>query len=359
MKIVVEPRIYQNETLSSWLIRSSILNGSQPSDWANIIFDDNRIWNKDIDRFLPKEKLTKLSKVSSKTIEELTNMTLEPLIQKIFKGEELNPKKSWTFVISTGQRGSYKRNGTYFCPLCIEDDRNFHFRQEFRLAWNTSCYIHNIKLIQKCQKCNKNYTPNKVTYSNSNVYLCTNCGYDLRNSITEACNLEVLNFQTKLNKAIFNDIINENFPLIEVSTEELFKTLRILLSFLRALFKTNKYELFLKQLNLSIPDNFLNALVYSDSFEDMDTKTRDFFILITSRVCDLKLDEIKSIFEELDFSYKLVVEQSTLTSKTIFYLAQSLKINSKQRNNRLSKKEILPKSADEVNKMIEELKLCL
>ena len=359
MKIVVEPRIYQNETLSSWLIRSSILNGSQPSDWANIIFDDNRIWNKDIDRFLPKEKLTKLSKVSSKTIEELTDMTLEPLIQKIFKGEELNPKKSWTFVISTGQRGSYKRNGTYFCPLCIEDDRNFHFRQEFRLAWNTSCYIHNIKLIQKCQKCNKNYTPNKVTYNNSNVYLCTNCGYDLRNSITEACNLEVLNFQTKLNKAIFNDIINENFPLIEASTEELFKTLRILLSFLRALFKTNKYELFLKQVNLSIPDNFLNDLFHSDSFEDMDAKTRDFFILITSRIFDLKLDEIKKIFEDLNFSYKLVVEQSTLTSKTIFYLAQNLKINSKQRDNRLSKKEILPKSADEVNKMIEELKLCL
>ena len=359
MKIVIEPRIYQNETLSSWLIRSSILNGSQPSDWTNIIFNDNRMWNKDIDRFLPKEKLARLSKVSSKTIEDLTSMTLEPLIRKIFKDEELNPKKSWTFVISTGQRGSYKRNGTYFCPLCIEDDRNFHFRQEFRLAWNTSCSIHNIKLIQKCQKCNKNFTPNKITYNNSNVYLCTNCGYDLRNSTTEACNLEVLDFQTKLNKAIFNDVINENFPLIEASVEELFKTLRILLSFLRALFKTNKYELFLKQLNLSIPDNFLNALVYSDSFEDMDTKTRDFFILITSRVCDLKLDEIKSIFEELDFSYKLVVEQSTLTSKTIFYLAQSLKINSKQKNNRLYKKEILPKSADEVNKMIEELKLCL
>ena len=359
MKIVIEPIIYPNETLSSWLIRSSILNGSQPSDWTNIIFNDNRMWNKDIDRFLQKEKLARLSKVSSKTIEELTNMTLEPLIQKIFKDEKLNPKKAWTFVVSTGQRGSYKRNGTYFCPLCIEDDRNFHFRQEFRLAWNTSCTIHNIKLIQKCQKCNKNFTPNKITYNNSNIYLCTNCGYDLRNSITEACNPEVLNFQTKLNKAIFNDVTNENFPLIEASVEELFKTLRILLSFLRALFKTNKYELFLKQLNLSIPDNFLNALVHSDSFENMDDKTRDFFILITSRVFDLKLDEIKMIFEELKFSYKLVVEQSTLTSKTIFYLAQDLKINSKQRDQKLSKKEILPKSAEEVNKMIEELKLCL
>ena len=106
MKIVIEPIIYPNETLSSWLIRSSILNGSQPSDWTNIIFNDNRMWNKDIDRFLQKEKLARLSKVSSKTIEELTNMTLEPLIQKIFKDEKLNPKKAWTFVVSTGQRGS-------------------------------------------------------------------------------------------------------------------------------------------------------------------------------------------------------------------------------------------------------------
>lgn len=111
MKIVIEPQIYPNETLSSWLIRGSILNGSQPNNWVHLLFNDNRIWNKDIDRFLSEKKLVQISKYCSKSINEFKNMTLEPLIEKIFEKEKLNPLKSWSFVLSVGQRGLIKKNG--------------------------------------------------------------------------------------------------------------------------------------------------------------------------------------------------------------------------------------------------------
>jgi hypothetical protein len=149
MKIVIEPKTYNNEILSSWLIRSSILNGSEPSSWTTMIFNDNKFWSKDFDRFTEDKELIKLVKGSTKSLQELKNMTLEPLVKKILPIEEINPNKTWTFIISTGKRGAYKRNGTYFCPLCIENENSFNLRREFRLAWNTSCSIHKINLLQK------------------------------------------------------------------------------------------------------------------------------------------------------------------------------------------------------------------
>lgn len=157
-----------------------------------------------------------------------------------------------------------------------------------------------------------------------------------------------------MNKAIFENIIDENFPLIEFSIEELFKTLRIILSFVKALFRANKYESLLNILNLPILNDSLETM--NNSFEEMHIKEREFLILISSKLFDLKIYEIKEIFQKLNFSYKLVAKQSTLTSKTISYLSKDLKINSKNKKSIIIQNKIFPKSADEVNKLLEELK---
>ena len=70
-------------------------------------------------------------------------------------------------------------------------------------------------------------------------------------------------------------------------------------------------------------------------------------------------DEKGDIFEELKFSYKLVVKQSTLKSQTIDYLASNLEINFKNKSVTGTYKEIIPKSAKEVKILFEELKKCL
>lgn len=358
MKIVIEPQIYNNEILSSWLIRSSIINGSEPNSWATIIFNDNKFWSKDFDRFIEDKEIYKLVKGCNKSFQELKNMTLEPLYKKIFGNDKLNSKKAWTFIISTGQRGAYKRNGTYFCPLCLKNEKEFSLRREFRLAWNTSCSIHKINLLQKCQKCETNFTPYKITFDEAKPFLCTNCRYDLRKSNMKRANEEVYVFQEKLNNAILNENIDKKFPLIELNLEELFKTLRILLSFLRALMKTNKSTTFLKKLNLEHLKKQLEEIKTSDNFEDMELKAREFYLLLVSRLFSLKIEDIKKIFEELDFTYKLVAKQSTLSSKTIDYITKNLKVNSKSKDV-VSTKEITPKSKEEVKILQEELKSCL
>ena len=233
------------------------------------------------------------------------------------------------------------------------------FRKEFKFAWNTACSIHKINLLEKCENCNKPFMPHKITYTNPKVYICTNCKYDLRTSKLEQCNLEVLELQEKLNMAIYENCLDINFPLKKHTIEELFKNIRILLSFLRALFKTNKYDTFLKKLNISIPNNFLYTLKESKNFEDMSLKNREFFLLIISRIFKFNIEEIKKIFENMSFSHNLVANQSTLTSETISYLSQNLKIISQSKRYKIKKKEIIPKSIEEVKLILQELKQCL
>ncbi|MGJ0495029.1 TniQ family protein [Aliarcobacter cryaerophilus] len=358
MKIVIEPQVYNNEILSSWLIRSSIKNGSEPSSWTTMIFNDNKFWSKDPDRFIEDKEIYKLVKGCNKSFQELKNMTLEPLYKKILGNDNLNSKKAWTFIISTGQRGTYRRNGTYFCPLCLKNEKEFILRKEFRLAWNISCSIHKINLLQKCQKCDTNFTPYKITFDKAKPFLCTKCGFDLRKSNTKKPNEEVVIFQEKLNDAIFNEKIDRNFPIVDLKVDELFKTLRILLSFLRALMKTNKSTTFLKKLNLEHLKKQLEEIKTSDNFEDMELKAREFYLLLVSRLFSLKIEDIKKIFKELDFTYKLVAKQSTLYSKTIDYITKNLKVNSKNKDV-VNTKEITPKSKEEVKFLLEELKSCL
>ena len=97
----------------------------------------------------------------------------------------------------------------------------------------------------------------------------------------------------------------------------------------------------------------------SDNFEDMELENREMYLLIVSRLFNLKLQAIKDIFEELKFSYKLVAKQSTLKSQTIDYLASNLEINFKNKSIMSNHKEIIPKSAKEVRILFEEIKKCL
>ena len=97
----------------------------------------------------------------------------------------------------------------------------------------------------------------------------------------------------------------------------------------------------------------------SDNFEDMELENREMYLLIVSRLFNLKLQAIKDIFEELKFSYKLVAKQSTLKSQTIDYLASNLEINFKNKSIMSNHKEIIPTSAKEVRILFEEIKKCL
>lgn len=50
MFLPIKLKPLKDEILSSWLIRLSIANGMEPTSFTNAIFDEQRFWNKDVDR---------------------------------------------------------------------------------------------------------------------------------------------------------------------------------------------------------------------------------------------------------------------------------------------------------------------
>lgn len=351
MKLSIQPKPYKNEALSSWIIRAALANGCDPRSFAYAIWREHHFWTRDIDRFLPSSKIHVLKNITSLTYDEIKEMTVEPIIEKIISKTNINPKKSWYFVVSTGVRGTSKINGTFFCPDCLNQQRHY-LKKEFKLAWNIACPIHKKLLVQSCPMCNTNFSPHKTDCMTGKNYLCSNCGFDLRKTETIVPNNEALIFQEMLNDVLFNKTAIP-FSLAKQTVQELFCTIRILISFIMALFRINKDTDFLKVFEITLPQRFSNIQL-SKSFENMSIENREFMLFILSNIFRFNLDAIKHKFETLNVTYKLLAEQISLKSKTIDFLCENLKANHIRTVKSVIKKEIRPLSFNEAkNRMIE------
>ena len=354
MKIPIELKPFSDEILSSWLIRNSIACGSDPSSWVSGIWLNFRVWTRDIDRHLPTDKIIRLSKITSLSVKQIRNMTLEPIIEKIISDYSLNPNKAWFFIVPTGSRSGKKINGTHFCKDCFKE-KNPYVKKQWRLAWNVACPIHEQLLIYKCQKCNEAFAPHLIDYKNTQIFKCTYCGYDLRLSTSVDASKEVIQFQENLNRVAFGDVSSIDFPIIKYSIDELFKTIRILISFFRYAIYSEKHKNILKEFN--IYEN-INTQAYSKgiSFESMAIEDRCQLLYIVSKLSKFNLDEIEKIFSDNNIHQKALLNQISLSTKTINKLAKNL-IYTKARAVLVDKsKSIKPKSKTEVEKLMNEIR---
>ncbi|MGW8168615.1 MAG: TniQ family protein [Sulfurovaceae bacterium] len=353
MRIPIELNPFEDEIFSSWLIRNAIANGTDAGSFADGIWPNYRTWTRDIDRHIPDDKIDILCKRISLSKEHIRNLTLEPLIEKIMLNGSLNPKKSWYFVIPTGLRGGLKTNGTYFCPYCL-DSKNPYFKKQWRLAWNTSCPIHGNLLIAKCQKCNRNIEPHLITYTNSSFQLCTHCGFDLRKSKCSPENTDVTAFQEQLNNCIFNNSFDARFPIINNTHNELFITIRNMLSLLKMLMQTPMYYDIFDKLDISC-SNSKFKLEKRIIFESMKAEERQILLLMIVKLFKLNIKEIRDLLEEYNITYKSLMQLKT-TNKTMSYLSKNLSINNIYMCRENIKHPIQPRTKIEVDKIIDNIK---
>lgn len=352
MQIPIEPRPYPDEILSSWLIRSSIANGSDPSSWVSGTWIEYRAWTRDIDRHLPKDKIAKLAQITSFSVDQIRDMTLEPLIEKITDTKLLNDKKGWPFVIPTGFRGGTKTNGTHFCSTCLSEP-NFYIKKQWRLAWNTTCPKHNQLLTLRCQNCYHVFSPHLVDYIHTELHICTHCGYDLRDSTIVKADTEVITFQELLNDATCWGQVDNSIPIIEFTVKELFTTLKAILAFFRTINKSPKHNHIFDKLDIR-KFEFLHS-IKQDSFESLDVKDREHLLLAVSRLFAFSLDEIKEILQEAGVTYKTLASNRSSQSQTIKYFCENLKLS----NTKVvahHTKVIKPRSKEEVEKLMDEIR---
>jgi len=351
MRLAIEPKAFSDESLNSWLIRSSIANGSDPRSFYLALWEEYKAWNKDLDKHIPKQQASSLAKMTTLSPQEIKNLTLEPYLQKIVN-KPLNPLGLWYFLIPRGKRGLSQTNGMHFCPKCLSDSVPY-LKRQWRLAWNVGCPIHKIKLLNRCQNCKIIFSPQLLQYDSPKMYLCSSCGFDLRDSNTTPVDSKALKFQEELNNAMFKEQIISYPALSTQSLQDLFMTIRTIIPFFHYAYKIKKYHTFFESLNLDI--NYMEENKILHVFEKMKVDDREFLLKLTYQFLQADTEIIKELLQQLGTANKVFSGKPASMSPTILYLSKFLKVTNSTKIENLKPHTIKPNTKDEVNRLYHEL----
>ncbi|WHI49084.1 TniQ family protein [Microbulbifer sp. VAAF005] len=147
----IHPHPYEDELLSSWMIRLSFSNGYLPHTfYSKVLLYKQSIWNVDIDRHQPEGLLELLEKQSGQSIEKLKRLTLNNYLGYLFDSVTINGNSRWIMPLGIYHR-EHKRPGLQFCPRCLEE--KIYYRRHWRLSLFAMCERHDCVLYDKCPRC--------------------------------------------------------------------------------------------------------------------------------------------------------------------------------------------------------------
>lgn len=341
----------ENELLSSWLIRSAVLNGTDPIGWCGGIWLDWRPWTTDIDRHLPLNRLEKLSVFSGLSVETLRNMTLEPTVELLSGINEMDPKKSWPWVIPTGERNRNRTNGLHFCPECLAE-KNAYFKKEWRLSWNIACEKHKRLLALHCPTCNTVFSPHLVRYDIPTIYMCTSCGEDLRQIKTDEANHDVLLLQEHLNQSL----VDAHVPYCsrEDRSVDGFLFAREVMIFVRNFRRQEqRFSELLDEFNCQLDLNLMQRTLGSN-IDSIDIKERESLLAITASIIKLDQHAIIELLRRHNIAKGVFDPNSSVSSNKGKAILQKLSDNDRTKTVRVHKQRgITPRTREEVEELMD------
>lgn len=162
-----------DELLSSWLVRVALAHGYSPSNLASVVWPAFRIWTQDFDRGIELRRLEVLAAYTGITATTLQCSTLDR-VAKLLVNDPSKRTGVWPWVLVLGCRSRFHAGGLQCCPECFTQGKTF-YRIQWRLAWHTSCPIHNVGLIDCCQRCHSPLQPGLLQASEL-MGQCHACG---------------------------------------------------------------------------------------------------------------------------------------------------------------------------------------
>lgn len=165
------------ESLSSWLVRTSLANKTTPQKIVNYIWPNWRAWTRDLDRSLTLQQLNALISVSSLTSPSISRMTLKPLIENLLGTSDLHCNTAWKWVIQRGTRNRNTHFSTQYCIECLRKDRIPFLRLSWRLSFMTVCELHGVYLLDACPHCGESVEIHKL--QRGKLKYCAHCRWDI------------------------------------------------------------------------------------------------------------------------------------------------------------------------------------
>ncbi|MDN5079581.1 TniQ family protein [Aliarcobacter butzleri] len=355
MSFQIEILPYKNESFISWFTRTAFENGTDPKSFALSIWRQDSILYRDLDRYTSKDLLNEVLKYSSLSYQELKNLTLEFLIDKVDTSPTNNVYKKWYFITPFGQKGKIRTNGIHFCSECLKS-KIPNINKYWRFSFYIGCPIHKKILLLKCQKCNQVFSPEKLNYLQPHIYICSKCGFDLRNSSTNKVKKEVLDFQKSLFNSLINCKISSSFPLITNNdVKDLFLTLNIFLAFIYKIIRQPiRYKGLIIDFDISTKYSFKN--INNGTFSRLNITDREELLYLVSKIFKFSIDEIIKILSKNNISKNIFRQTFETISPTIDHILERLNNNENNHKSRkIIKKEKKPKNKEEVDKLFKDI----
>lgn len=351
--IPIRPKPKEDEILSSWLIRCAIANGSDPEGWGGGIWDEYRIWTRDFDRSLPKSKAVPLCRATGISCSEIASMTLEPLILLVTNSESLNLNIAWPWVIPTGIRNRSKFNGLHFCPECLSEPDPY-CKKQWRLSWNTACAKHKTILHLRCPQCHTVFSPHLVDYTDTDIGKCRKCGFDLREMASKQADEGVIRLQEMLNHSVLTGWAKGTiFP--DQGLSDIFATLRMLMFLFHGVSRCQAVQRVVSELT---GHNDFPVIAYTGyALETADVYERHYLMMLCCKIFEMDINDIVELFWNAGVTRQMITEATHENSPVIRHLLSELPENGRERGpSNVGKKKIEPKSKQEVEKLMDEIR---
>lgn len=343
--------IKEDELLSSWLIRNSLANGSDPMTWTWYFWGKWRAWTRDFDRYCPDDKLKCIS-FGRYTFEELRAATLQHTLMNITH-TQLEPNSRWPWLIPQGTRNRDRSIGIRFCPECLKEDPAY-FRRSWRLAWNHSCPIHNIVLSNHCPSCGLPVSPHKANQDHPDICICPRCTYDLRTVKTSKASSEALLAQTLLSDASKNS--TQLHPWGITDTRDFFDTVYLIIGLFQYIASHPK-QMNKLQTALDLPD-YTELKMTGIGIEKRSPEWTSALFEALNKLLTLNIGELTQFFADNGLTQNALIANHPKPTRTLSLIASKLPINNIHSSapKKHKKPSIKPRTKDEVFEMWLELK---
>lgn len=177
-----------DELLSSWLVRLAHSHGLKVQTFCNLLFGNtHQLWNRDIDRLAPDWLLQALSDRTGTPLEQVFQSTLRSYEGWLYPKMRTSSTLQWITVLKLNHR-RFDGYGIQYCPQCLAEDAEPHFRKCWRVSFNTICVKHSCRLLDRCQNCGSGAAFHRVDVGNkkfteiTSLAICHHCGFNLQTS---------------------------------------------------------------------------------------------------------------------------------------------------------------------------------
>lgn len=160
---------YEDEALSSWLIRISLESGCDPLSLTGLLWPKWRAWTVDIDKGLDQEYLDILVRKVGTSPDHFNPSTFKTLF---LQNSAIN-LEPW--ILALGTRNRKHKSGWQYCPKCLESDPVAYFRLNWRYVLHVGCVKHNQRLLDQCPHCQKAIQPRLLEAPDQTLSCCALC----------------------------------------------------------------------------------------------------------------------------------------------------------------------------------------